>query len=267
MVTARRFQSTVTHYLKGRPPYAALLIRRVAELVNLGPGHGVLDLGCGPGQLARAFAPFVREVVAMDPEPAMLEAAQTASAETASAETASAGFSGIRFVSGGSADLSPAIGRFHLVVMGRSFHWMDRAETLRRLDALIEPGGGVALFHTEPAAVPLNAWHERYDAVRRRYAGEEPDRGEPWVRYEAFLLASPFSLVEERSAFEQQEVDGDTLIHRVLSMSTTSPERLGCRVGDLKREIEALVREVAPKGRLPEVIKSTALVGLRPGEH
>ena len=53
----------------------------------------------------------------------------------------------IRFVAGSSYDLDPALGHFHLVVMGRSFHWMDRVDTLERLDRLIEPAGAVALFY------------------------------------------------------------------------------------------------------------------------
>jgi hypothetical protein len=44
----------------------------------------------------------------------------------------------IRFIAGSSCDLDPALGHFHLVVMGRSFHWMDRVDTLERLDRLIE---------------------------------------------------------------------------------------------------------------------------------
>ena len=73
-----RFRSTVLHYLAGRPPYAGLLIQRVAAMAELGPNDRVLDLGCGPGQLARAFAPLAGEVVAMDPEPGWMRSASSA---------------------------------------------------------------------------------------------------------------------------------------------------------------------------------------------
>lgn len=69
----RRFRSAAKYYLSGRPSYSSLLIRRVVELCALNSTHKMLDLGCGPGQLAMAFAPLVRELRALDPEPEMLE--------------------------------------------------------------------------------------------------------------------------------------------------------------------------------------------------
>jgi SAM-dependent methyltransferase len=69
----RRFRSASKYYLSGRPSYSSLLIRRVVELCALNSTHKILDLGSGPGQLAMAFAPLVREVTALDPEPEMLE--------------------------------------------------------------------------------------------------------------------------------------------------------------------------------------------------
>ena len=331
---ARRFRSAASHYLAGRPAYAGLLVRRVATLVGLGPGDRVLDLGCGPGVLARAFSTLAGEVVAMDPEPAMLHVAQAYCAELGN----------VRFVAGSSDDLTLALGRFRLVVMGRSFHWMDRAVTLRRLDSLVEPGGAVVLFHTGHAPVPVNAWTEHFHELRRRYRGDadEPvgpnaatsdqavpiaavrdragthaapadraapnaaaadragpnsavaDRagpnaaaadqggqhcgsgrrgwrsgasGGPWVRHEAFLLASPFCHVEGHSVYEEGQVDAARLIDRAFSMSGTAPEKLGARATELERDIADLVRDEAPHGRLTEVIESSALIARRPGEE
>jgi Methylase involved in ubiquinone/menaquinone biosynthesis len=42
----------------------------------------VLDLGCGPGPLARRFASLAREVMAIDPTPEMLTAARALAAGT-----------------------------------------------------------------------------------------------------------------------------------------------------------------------------------------
>jgi SAM-dependent methyltransferase len=286
--SARRFRSAAAHYLPGRPAYADLLIRRVASLVGLRREDAglrredaglqredaglqrrdaVLDLGCGPGILARAFAPLAGSVVAMDPEPEMLRAAAEACA----------GVSNIRLVAGGSDDLGPAFpspsaGRFRLVAMGRSFHWMDRAETLRRLDALVEPGGAVVLFQTGHAAVPANAWTERFRALRHRYGdsgrpGRDDPSGGERLSHEAILLASAFCAVERHSVFEAGEVDADGLVDRAFSMSGSAPARLGDRAANLERDIRALVRNCAPDGRLAEVIESSALIARRPGEE
>ena len=97
----------------------------MAQLCSLTRRHRILDLGCGPGQLAIAFAPYAGSVVAIDPEPEMLRAASALASECASR---------IEFREASSEELGPAFGTFRMVVVGRAFHWMDRAETLRRLD-------------------------------------------------------------------------------------------------------------------------------------
>jgi ubiquinone/menaquinone biosynthesis C-methylase UbiE len=253
---ARRFRSAARHYLSGRQPYASRLIRRVADFVGLGPGARVLDLGCGPGMLAGAFAPLAHAVVAIDPEPEMLRIAEHAFTAR-----------NITYRQGGSENLPGDLGRFRLVTMGRSFHWMNRAETLRRLDRMVIPGGAVALFDARNAATPSGAWEERYAALVRSYAGsdmEHPRQRSPeWLRHEFILLDSAFSSVEAISVFEPLEVTAAMLIDRALSRSSSAPERLGADVDRLARDIEALVAAVSPDGRLHEVVVSTALIGRR----
>jgi hypothetical protein len=91
--------------------------------------------------------------------------------------------------------------------------------------------------------------------------------GEPWVRHESFLLASPFCRVEGHSVYDEGQVDAARLVDRAFSMSGTAPEKLGERATELERDIVALVRDEAPDGRLTEVIESSALIARRPGEE
>ena len=200
-----RYRSAAAHYERGRVPYASALIRRVAEVTGLGSQHRVLDLGCGPGPLARNFAPLVREVIAIDPSAEMLAEARVLAGQAAN----------IRFIAGSSYDLDPALGHFHLVVMGRSFHWMDRVDTLKRLDSLVEPAGAVALFDDTAPAIPANAWRKVWNDIRGHY---EPNTGphdhDPnWIRNEAILLASPFARLERFGVIERRAIDVETLVH------------------------------------------------------
>jgi len=71
----RRFRTSAEYYLRGRLSYPDALVNRVISVTGLARHHSVLDLGCGPGLLATAFAPHVQKVLGIDPEPAMLEAA------------------------------------------------------------------------------------------------------------------------------------------------------------------------------------------------
>ena len=248
--TPERYGSAAAHYERGRVPYAPALIRRIADVTGLGPQHRVLDLGCGPGPLARAFAPLVREVMAVDPSEEMLSEARVLAGQATN----------IRFVAGSSYDLDPAMGRFHLVVMGRSFHWMDRVDTLKRLDAMIEPAGAVALFYDTAPAIPANAWRKVWNDIRGRY---EPDTGphdhDPdWIRNEAILLASPFARLERFGAIERRAVDVETLVRRALSMGSTSPAHLGENMPAMVAEIRAALADVRE-----EVVETAALVAWR----
>jgi SAM-dependent methyltransferase len=255
-----RFRTAARHYLAGRPTYSPRLIGRVARLTGLGPEHRALDLGCGPGMLAGAFAPLVKEVVAIDPEPEMLRVA----------EAEFGGTGRIRFIQGSSFDLSLELGRFRLVTMGRSFHWMDRAATLRTLDGMIETDGTVALFDSEHHDLPETAWVDDYRALVRRYAEDDSEharrRGSSrWVRHEAFLLDSAFNVLDQVSVIERRTVSIRQLVDRAFSRSSTAPDRLGDAAPRLAKEIEALLRPMAADGMLTEVVATSALLGRRRG--
>jgi SAM-dependent methyltransferase len=256
-----RFRAAAPHYLAGRTPYPPRLIECVAMLTglacpDLARTGRVLDLGCGPGQLALAFAPFAAEVLAVDPEPEMLHLARAAAGDAA-----------IRFLQASSYDLGPAFGRFHLAVLGRSFHWMDRAETLRRLDAMIEPGGAVALFGDAHPEVPDNSWRAPWREVLDRYRAGPSGRsryGTDWVRHEAFLLDSAFCRLDYVAAIDRSRIPVVTLVERALSRSTHSPERLGDRVEALSEDMLRALDPFVVNGMITEVVESYAYIATRP---
>ena len=254
-----RFHTAAAHYLAGRPAYAPQLFRRVAEFCGLTRQDRVMDLGCGPGQLAAAFAPLCGAVLAVDPEPAMLQAAAEVTA----------GLGNVTLVEGSSNDLGSGAlqGAFRLVTIGRAFHWMDRAETLRRLDRMIPEGGAVALFHDRHPEQAGNAWLEDFRAITDRYAGPDSWRllrhSPDWVRHEAVLLASPFRALETVAVIEARSITVDMLVDRALSMSTTSPGRLGAQLETFCAELRSALARHAADGRLTEVIATSALVARR----
>jgi ubiquinone/menaquinone biosynthesis C-methylase UbiE len=254
---AHRFQSTVPFYVRYRLAYPARLIERVIALTRLRAGDPVLDLGTGPGFLAVPFAAAGMRVTAADPEPAMLQAA---------GEAARAAAVTITLWAGGSDDLTPEMGPYRLVTMGRSFHWMDRAATLARLEEIIAPGGAIALFHDEHPRTAENHWRETMHAVADRYGrGGDPawlERNSADYRAHAsYLLASPFSVVDGVSVVIRKPITVDEIVGRALSMSTCSPEKLGSRIGDFEAEL----RKALPSSEaLTEIASLAALIARRP---
>jgi SAM-dependent methyltransferase len=254
-----RFRSAAGHYRRGRPAYAFRLFDRVASRVGLGRGHAVLDLGCGPGQLALGFARFAGSVTAIDPEPEMLR--------IAAADAAAAGFA-IRFVEGSSYDIELSLGRFRLAAIGRAFHWMDRADTLQRLDGMIEAEGALALFGDRHPELHENAWRAVYNEVLDKYSAADAARrqrkGAGWVEHESVLLASPFSQLERIGVIEVRRTPVENIEDRLLSLSSVSRDKIGARADEMIAELREGLAPFASNGEITEVVESQALIALRP---
>jgi ubiquinone/menaquinone biosynthesis C-methylase UbiE len=256
---AHRFKTAAQHYVQGRLSYPSALIERVVSLSELRSFHRVLDLGCGPGFLAAAFAPHVREVVGIDPEPAMLEQAVSYAAERGVQA---------KFLQGSSYELGEYLGRFQLVTMGRSFHWMDRSATLEALSRLVAEDGAIALFSDSHLEVAANRWRKRFQSILTPFAEKDPAHGErrgnpAWLPHEAVLLDSKFNHLQRISVVQQIETPVERLLDRALSMSTTSPQRLGSEQERLLETLRGALNEEATNGVIIEVVESEALLAFR----
>ncbi|HKQ46321.1 MAG TPA: class I SAM-dependent methyltransferase [Rhizomicrobium sp.] len=247
------FAGAAAHYRRYRLAYPERLIARVAALAGLKPGDAVLDLGCGTGMLAIPLAQAGMAVTAMDPEPEMLAAAQMAAQQAGVAVT---------WIRGGSQDLTAHMGPFRLVVMGRSFHWMDRAQTLAMLDKIVTPDGGVALFHDSHPPVAENGWFKVLCDVQekhRRQAGAAAREG-GHKRYEPFLFASAFSQLDGLSVTVRHALGMEDIVGRALSMS----QNTGAGQETLAARLESALREWAPDGKFIEVAELVAVLARRP---
>jgi SAM-dependent methyltransferase len=256
-----RFQSAVPFYVAHRLRYPQALIEEVAARTGLEPPDRVLDLGCGPGFLAIAFAGRAGEVVGMDPDAAMLAAAET-EAEGMAAPP--------RFVLGSSYDLTPELGRFALVTMGRSFHWMDRAATLRALDGMIEPRGTIALFGDGHEKCRANQWRDLLEEVQKQFveggASQKLRRDPEWDSHSAVLLDSAFSHVERHALIERRGLTVDEIVGRALSMSAMAPQALGDKIDEFKQTLRGRLLAVEPAGGFQEIVEFSALLARRPGD-
>jgi ubiquinone/menaquinone biosynthesis C-methylase UbiE len=253
----RRFESTAAYYDRFRAPYDEAVISWAARAVGLDASCRVLDLGTGPGSLAIPFARLAGEVVAIDPEPEMLAQARHRAAE--------AGVD-IRFIEGSSNDLSVTPGPFRLATMGRSFHWMDRPATLAALDALLDPGGAVALFASNaPRSAP---WWNKAREIAERHVAEGMTanrwRREPgWIPHEAVLLASPFAHVERYATIRLERIDLDHVVGRLFSMSSTSPKRLGDRRDAFERDLRETLPALARDGLFEGIVETQVILARR----
>lgn len=234
-----RFDSAVDHYVEARLPYAPKLISWLAQDTGT-EGRNVLDLGCGPGLIANAIAPFAGTVLGLDPSPNMIAAAQAVAAPNA------------RFEVGSSEDLSAARAPLQLVTMGRAFHWMNRAQTLDDLDGLIAPGGAIALINDRPAKVPMNAWFDAANAVSKSFAVlddyNQHRASDDWVPHEEVLARSAFDEMRSISVYQTHQWTFEKFLRFTLSRSGTTEALLG----DAGADMEAALHDaLAPFGPEP----------------
>jgi SAM-dependent methyltransferase len=255
----RRYRSTVPYYARYRIPYPSALISLVQMRYGLGSGSRVLDLGCGPGQLAVAFAELGCAVTAMDPVPEMLEALK---------QRAGAADVSIEVVQASSDDLDRSFGCIDLVTMGRSFHWTDRDETLRRLNDIVAPKGAVALFGDRIITTPGADWPAVVERLAEAFApvqaAERRKRRSPGAEpQEVVLLRSPFNHLERHAVVFRQTLQASDVVGRALSKSVTSPEVLGTKRQDFERELHAELANLSPDGIFHEVVEANALIAQR----
>ena len=123
-------------------------LQRLVRIAGAGPNDTVLDVACGPGLLACAFAPVVRHVTGVDVTPAMIEQARTLQKAKS-----------LRNITWDIADVPPlpyADGAFTIVTCRFSFHHMlDPLSVLREMRRVCAPAGRIVVADLTPE--PANA--------------------------------------------------------------------------------------------------------------
>ncbi len=256
---ADRFRSTAAYYTRYRVPYPDSLIQKVAIETGFRAGERLLDLGCGPGQLGIAFARLAgAAVIGMDPEPEMLEAAREAARQEGVAA---------EFRQGSSYDLGPGLGPLALTVMGRSFHWMDRAQTLQSLDSLTRNGGAVVLFGDRHISCAPD-WRGLLNELSTRFSPEraaerDKRRSADWAPHEAFLLESPFNDLLRIGVVEKRHLTADDIVGRAFSMSVTSVQALGGRAKAFEAALRSELAALSSGGDYCEYVETFGLIARR----
>jgi ubiquinone/menaquinone biosynthesis C-methylase UbiE len=122
-------------------------LRLIVDAAEPGPGDTVLDIACGGGLVARAFAPRVRHATGIDVTPAMLDQARQAAAAQGLANTS--------WDQGDVTTLPYADGAFTIVATRFSFHhFLDPLAALREMMRVCAPGGRIVVADSCPSEDP-----------------------------------------------------------------------------------------------------------------
>jgi ubiquinone/menaquinone biosynthesis C-methylase UbiE len=260
------FEGAAEYYARYRPKYPRAAFDFIKDRFQLGPSCRILDLGCGTGNASIPLASEVAEVVAMDPNPEMIRVGAEL-AESVQARN-------IKWLQAGSKDLSPALGAFRLVLMGQSFHWMDRDRVLRDLYEIVEDGGGLALIGPGHGLVLIGhgpakaqeSWEPVAERVVRKYLGERSRRrrvnsAEP--RHESALQRSKFEIAEYHEFASELDLGVDSILGRLYSYSGNLRKSLGEHLGEFEAELRAELLLLRPGGQFAEQAATGVLAALK----
>jgi len=171
------------------------LREKVRQFVPLSGEERVLDSGAGTGALAFALAPLVREVVALDIVPELLDLGRQAAAA----------FPNVAFIEGDATRLPFDRDSFDLVSCHRTLHHIGRPElAISELARVASFGGRVLIIDQIAPGDPLAAFElDRFERAR----DPSHTRLLPDVDIRSLLDAN--GLVLRASRFEQEPRDLD----------------------------------------------------------
>lgn len=244
------FAGTAWHYARYRPGYPDVFFADVVTRFRLDGTGRLLDLGCGTGQLTVPLAGHVTEALGVDPEPEMLVEAANRARES--------NVTNVAWAQGSSEDLPGDFGRFKLVTMGRSFHWMDRERVLTALDGMVDADGGVVMVNDSCLVRPVTAWQRAVEDLQPRFlppgALPSPSPASAGESHESVLSRSPFPDVQRVIHEFTREWTVDRIIGYLYSTSLPLRRLLGDRRAAFEQEVAATLLAVEPSGRFIEPV-------------
>ena len=147
----------------GKPGLTLSSQEYLAWMVDILPLHAeyrVLDVAAGTGHLGRAIAPHVRQVVAIDMTPEMLQKAKE--------EAVRSGIGNILFEEGDAADLPYTDGSFDMVVSRLALHHFEKPQLqLKEMVRVCKPDHAVGIIDLlSPSDQSLIASYNRLERMR-----------------------------------------------------------------------------------------------------
>lgn len=127
-------------------------LNRIVQMAEAGSDDTVLDVACGPGLLACAFARVSRLVVGLDMTPAMLEQARK--------EQQQRGLANVSWQKGDVYALPYPDAHFSIVSSRFAFHhFLEPLKALREMKRVCKPGGRVVVADSTPLAAKADAFN------------------------------------------------------------------------------------------------------------
>jgi SAM-dependent methyltransferase len=170
-------------YVTGRPDYPPEAGQWLREVIGLGPGKTVLDLGAGTGKFIPHLADTGARVIAVEPVAEMRAELSRHHAD-------------VDALAGTAAAIPLPDGALDAVVCAQAFHWFATCDALAEIRRVLRPRGMLGLiWNVRDESVP---WVAAVSAITNAHEGDTPRyKGGAWRR---LFPAEGFSDAGERHA-------------------------------------------------------------------
>jgi SAM-dependent methyltransferase len=133
---SERFSDRVEFYLRARPRYPSELLPFFVREMGLTPQWRIADVGSGTGFFSEPFLANGNEVIGVEPNAPMRQAAS---------ELFGAKYHTYQLRDGTAEATGLSDASVDLVTAAQAFHWFDHAAARREFVRILKPGGWVAL--------------------------------------------------------------------------------------------------------------------------
>ncbi|KAA0574271.1 class I SAM-dependent methyltransferase [Azospirillum sp. Sh1] len=210
--SSRGYETGATAYVRGRPSYPPETAEWLRDVLGVGPGRKVLEVGAGTGKFVAMLKECGGEIAAVEPVAGMREQLVGA-------------FPDITVMAGTAESIPLPDGSVDAVVCAQAFHWFATAAALQEFHRVLAPGGALGLiWNVRDESKP---WVAALTAITDPWEGDTPRfRTGNWRRV---FPAPGFEPIDERHVRHAHVGSPeDVIVKRTLSVSFISalpPER------------------------------------------
>lgn len=242
MSFTERFTDRAADYVAGRPSYPGAALDALFD--GLGDPRDVLaaDLGAGTGISSRLLAECGAQVLAVEPNAAMRDAAEP--------------HPRVEWIAGTAEWTGLGEASIDLVTAFQAFHWFDHTKALREIVRILRPGGrAAAIYNERDENDPFTAV---YGDLVRAYQLDETERRRA-DGLEAFAAFEGWHTKRRIEVRNEQLQDVDGVLARARSSSYLPKE--GPKADELHAAIRTLVAQHARDGRVVMVMRTIVAIG------
>jgi SAM-dependent methyltransferase len=150
-------------YDRFRPRTPQVLVEVLCRYARVERPALVVDLGCGTGLSTRIWSDLAEHVVGIEPNPAMLAAAERAP--------------GVEYREAFAHDTGLAGGVADIVTCSQSLHWMEPESTFAEVERILRPGGVFAAYDYDWPPIVDPELDEAFKAYQGRRQQARQARG------------------------------------------------------------------------------------------